>query len=68
MCGICGIFNYADSSFEIDEEILTSMCRRISHRGPDDEGVYVDSQMKVGLGHRRLSIVDEPRRPSAHEQ
>ena len=58
MCCICGIFNYANSSFDIKEELLTSMCRQISHRGPDDEGVYIDSKRRVGLGHRRLSIID----------
>jgi asparagine synthetase B (glutamine-hydrolysing) len=39
-------------------EILTSMCRTIIHRGPDDEGTHVEAG--VGLGTRRLSIIDVP--------
>lgn len=41
------------------------MCQRISHRGPDDEGIYVDPQVKIGMGHRRLSIVDLS--PAGHQ-
>ncbi|EFK95596.1 asparagine synthase (glutamine-hydrolyzing), partial [sediment metagenome] len=37
-------------------EIITDMARMMTHRGPNDEGFYVDGQ--VGLGHRRLSIID----------
>ena len=49
MCGICG-FNWED------KELILSMCKELSHRGPDDEGIYVDEG--VSLGHRRLSIID----------
>ncbi|HEY0164325.1 MAG TPA: hypothetical protein VGB39_03010, partial [Sphingomicrobium sp.] len=34
------------------------MTARIAHRGPDDSGVWIDQEAGVGLGHRRLSIVD----------
>lgn len=50
MCGIVGIAGRPDPS------ILSVMCRSIFHRGPDDEGVYHDRH--VALGMRRLSIID----------
>jgi asparagine synthase (glutamine-hydrolysing) len=55
MCGICGLVGDAD------EHLIKSMLARIAHRGPDDEGVYIaetSTQHRVGLGHRRLSIID----------
>lgn len=55
MCGICGIYDYAKGS-TIDGNILKSMCNEIEHRGPDDEGIYFDNS--IGLGMRRLSIID----------
>lgn len=58
MCGICGIFNYADSGFSLESDLLTAMCRQMTHRGPDDEGIYINPQGNIGLGHRRLSIID----------
>ena len=58
MCGIAGIID--SKSRELDRTILNSMCEAMSHRGPDDEGYYFnrDSSASVGLGHRRLSIID----------
>lgn len=58
MCGICGIFNYAGTNFEVTEELVTRMRDTMVHRGPDDAGVYVSSNRRIGLGHRRLSIID----------
>ena len=55
MCGICGIAR-TSSSQPIDPAILTAMCREIVHRGPDDEGIFI--LQNVGLGNRRLSIID----------
>ena len=55
MCGICGLVNLNDSK-KVDEKILLSMRDSIIHRGPDDEGLFIDKN--VGLGHRRLSIID----------
>jgi asparagine synthase (glutamine-hydrolysing) len=52
MCGICGI--HSSSGVQPDE--LNSMLKSITHRGPDDEGIYVDRC--IGLGNRRLSIID----------
>ena len=56
MCGVAGFFHYADPARAVDREQLLRMTRRLAHRGPDDEGMYVDGPL--GLGHRRLSIVD----------
>ncbi len=55
MCGLCGIFN-AHSAEAVAPELIRSMANTITHRGPDAEGVYIDRG--VGLGHRRLSIID----------
>ena len=52
MCGICGTAGFADKA------LLKRMTAVISHRGPDDEGVYVSPDSVVGLGNRRLSIID----------
>ena len=55
MCGICGIylFNHAD---HVDGELLRRMTHMQTHRGPNDSGFYC--QGSVGLGMRRLSIID----------
>ncbi len=55
MCGIAGMVA-GDRSAQIDEPEVRDMCAAIVHRGPDDEGVYVHGP--VGLGMRRLSIID----------
>jgi asparagine synthase (glutamine-hydrolysing) len=55
MCGICGIF-YTDRSRRVERATLAAMNQRIVHRGPDDEGFFVDGN--VGLAMRRLSIID----------
>jgi asparagine synthase (glutamine-hydrolysing) len=52
MCGICGKV----SAETINPEVLQRMNQAIAHRGPDDEGFYLKG--KVGLGSRRLSIID----------
>ena len=55
MCGIVGIFNLSGSN-RIDKNILNSMNESQFHRGPDASGLHVEDH--VGLGHRRLSIID----------
>ena len=57
MCGIAGILLFSDEK-QADPAALRNMCRVIRHRGPDDEGFYFDGPL--GLGMRRLSIVDLP--------
>jgi asparagine synthase (glutamine-hydrolysing) len=54
MCGICGRFNLDGRPVSADE--ITAMRDVMVHRGPDGEGIFVDGA--VGLGHRRLSIID----------
>jgi len=54
MCGIVGILNL--SGAPVDEDTVRKMCAVLVHRGPDDEGVYIADG--IGLGHRRLSIID----------
>lgn len=54
MCGITGIWNLSGELVERDQ--LLSMTRSLAHRGPDGEGVYIDGPL--GLGHRRLAILD----------
>jgi len=55
MCGICGKLEF-ERNLSVKAGLVRSMLDTIRHRGPDDEGIYVSSQ--VGLGHRRLSIID----------
>ena len=54
MCGICGIVNF--ESDPVDRAVIERMTGALAHRGPDDAGYFVDGP--VGLGHRRLSIID----------
>ena len=55
MCGICGVF-HTDRTRRAERESLADMNRQIAHRGPDDDGFFVEGN--VGLGMRRLSIID----------
>jgi len=55
MCGISGIYHYANDE-PVDDRTLQRMTDVIAHRGPDDHGYYFDQH--AGLGHRRLSIID----------
>ena len=54
MCGIAGIVSFTRPF--VEEERINKMLRAIKHRGPDDEGIFLDGN--VGLGHVRLSILD----------
>jgi len=63
MCGICGKISYG--SVPVDEALIRKMCRSFAYRGPDDEGVYINGDIaarnntaRIGLGHKRLSIID----------
>ncbi len=55
MCGICGQYNFADSA-PVGYADIKEMMDSIAHRGPDDEGHFI--QGPLGLGFRRLSIID----------
>src|SRR5262245_2422411 len=53
MCGIAGIFSYKESP---QREIVSAMTDRLRHRGPTEDGFLFQEQ--IGLGMRRLSIID----------
>jgi len=55
MCGICGKL-FFERQRPVDRQLIRSMADSMRHRGPDDEGYYISGQ--IGLGHRRLSIID----------
>lgn len=54
MCGICGIINKPGE--KISETLIRKMCNVVMHRGPDEEGIFINEN--IGLGMRRLSIID----------
>lgn len=56
MCGICGILSYGEQ--KVTEEYVLKMRDTMFHRGPDDAGIYISTEGKIGLGSRRLSIID----------
>src|SRR5438309_1499405 len=61
MCGIAGII----SAKGLDPGLLERMTSAVAHRGPDDVGLWIDAEARVGLGHRRLAIVDLS--PAGHQ-
>jgi len=56
MCGIAGIYSF--NGKPVDKYLLIRMRDTMLHRGPDGAGTWVSEDRKVGLGHRRLSIID----------
>jgi asparagine synthase (glutamine-hydrolysing) len=61
MCGIAGIL----SASSLSRELVERMGRALAHRGPDDEGVWLDPEMGIGLANRRLAIIDLS--PAGHQ-
>ena len=61
MCGIAGVFGEEGH----DGRVAHAMTRALAHRGPDDEGMWVDGEAGVALGHRRLAVVDLS--PAGHQ-
>ena len=61
MCGICGIFNLDGEP--VAHRSIESMTDALAHRGPDDEGHYIDRN--IALGHRRLAVLDLT--PAGHQ-
>ena len=57
MCGIVGIFQPSPLGHET-RDLLLAMTQRLRHRGPDDDDVWISEESGIGLGHRRLSILD----------
>jgi asparagine synthase (glutamine-hydrolysing) len=58
MCGIAGIFQPSGGNPAALEQLARHMAGTLMHRGPDDEGAWVDADGTIALSHRRLSIVD----------
>ena len=59
MCGFAGYLGGAPSRDQLtDEAMLKRMTDSITYRGPDDSGYWCDRDRRIGLGHRRLSVVD----------
>jgi asparagine synthase (glutamine-hydrolysing) len=64
MCGIAGIVGHAGGT-PVEEGALVRLRDAQKHRGPDDAGTWIDPQKRIGLAHRRLSIIDLT--PSGHQ-
>ncbi len=65
MCGIAGFVDERPRPRAAVEALAEAMAEALRHRGPDDDGIWVDEQAGIGLGHRRLSIIDLG--PSGHQ-
>jgi len=57
MCGLAGFINGSNQPCDI-ENTLKHMISTLNHRGPDDTGIWVDKNNRIGIGHKRLSILD----------
>lgn len=57
MCGLTG-FLYQKNLPSNTEQLLKSMVNTLTHRGPDDNGIWLDKEAGIGLGHSRLAVVD----------
>ena len=58
MCGFTGFYINSDMPQQGLEETVIKMANTLEHRGPDDSGIWIDSQKRIALGHKRLSIID----------
>src|SRR3989440_7273910 len=58
MCGIAAIFGHGVDAPPVDRDELIAIRDRMIHRGPDGEGLWISQDRRVGLAHRRLTIVD----------
>ncbi|HKX17086.1 MAG TPA: asparagine synthase (glutamine-hydrolyzing), partial [bacterium] len=65
MCGICGVFGPHPAGPEALRTATIRMAAALSHRGPDDEGVWTEAAGRVSLGNRRLAIIDLS--PAGHQ-
>lgn len=64
MCGFAGFSRLEANANIVDMHLLQSMAEKIAHRGPDDQGLWLDKQLDIGLANRRLAIIDLS--PSGH--
>lgn len=58
MCGIIGALSFGTSDFRVTPDYLLPLRDSMAHRGPDGAGLWISSDGRAGLAHRRLSIVD----------
>ncbi|MGA3224273.1 MAG: asparagine synthase (glutamine-hydrolyzing) [Acidobacteriaceae bacterium] len=58
MCGISGVLAFKNSNFEVTADYLARMRDTMVHRGPDGAGLWISPDRRLGLAHRRLSIID----------
>jgi asparagine synthase (glutamine-hydrolysing) len=58
MCGIVGVYCPNALSYHISKEYICRLRDTMEHRGPDGSGVWISDDNRIGLGHRRLSIID----------
>ena len=58
MCGFTGFLMSEAGKINEMEEVVSSMNSTLTHRGPDDKGLWIDNDEGIALGHRRLSILD----------
>jgi len=58
MCGIVGALRFDGNGFQITEPYITAMREQVVHRGPDGGDTWVDDEGRIGLGFRRLAIID----------
>jgi asparagine synthase (glutamine-hydrolysing) len=65
VCGITGFWSPSGVSSDNAREILEKMTSIMSHRGPDDSGIWIDAPQGLALGHRRLSVLDLS--PAGHQ-
>jgi asparagine synthase (glutamine-hydrolysing) len=70
MCGIAGVLSFRDGPLTVTEPFVTRMREQLVHRGPDGGDTWVAEDGRVGLGFRRLSIIDlsdDAMQPMANE-
>ena len=65
MCGICGVWEYGAASGRVELGVVERMRDTMPHRGPDDTGAELFDGGRLGLGFRRLSIIDLS--PAGHQ-
>jgi asparagine synthase (glutamine-hydrolysing) len=58
MCGIAGVLSFTDSNFLVSGPYLTRMRDVMAHRGPDGAANFISPDRRLGLGFRRLAIID----------
>ncbi|NDU79283.1 asparagine synthetase B, partial [Actinomadura sp. DSM 109109] len=58
MCGIVGALRFDGNGFQVTEPYITAMREQVVHRGPDGGDTWVDDEGRIGLGFRRLAIID----------